>query len=66
MTPQIFKLQTDTEKRVSEDWIDFGLTKRQKKLDGDSQGIDMDSEMYLMINIEIFHNYLMFYLGSVD
>ena len=62
MTPQIYEVQTEIEKRVFGDWIDFKLTKGQKKLDGDSREIDM--EMYLMSNIEIFHSYLMFYLSS--
>ena len=34
-------MQTKIEKRVFENWIDFGLTKEQKKLKGDSRGIDM-------------------------
>ena len=66
MTPQIYKIQTEIEKRVFEDWIDFVLTKGQKKLDGDSQGIDIGSKMYLMSNIEIFQNNLMFNLSLVD
>ena len=66
MIPQIYKVQTEIEKRVFEDWIDFGLTEGQKKLSGDSRGIDIDSEMYLMNNIEIFHSYFMFCLISVD
>ena len=44
MTPQIYKVQTEIEKRVFEDWINFGLAKGQKKLDEDSRGIDMDSD----------------------
>ena len=66
MTPKIYKVQTEIEKRVSADLIDFGLTKGQKKLDGNSGETDMDSEMYLISNIEIFHNYHIFYLSSVD
>ena len=65
MTPKIPKVQTEIEKRVFEDWIDSGLTKGQKKLEGDSRGKDMDSEVYLMSNIQIFQ-LSPFYLSSVD
>ena len=33
MTPKICKVQTEIEKRVFEDWIDFGLTKEYKNLE---------------------------------
>ena len=36
MTPQIYKVKTEIEEKVFKDKIEFGLTKEQKKLGGDS------------------------------
>ena len=59
MIPQI-------EKRAFKDRRESGLAMGQKNLDGDSQGIDMNSKTYFMSDIEFFHRYHMFYLSTAD